>query len=186
MNEEILTEVTEDMTESIADEKPEAAPAELPEDVKEEAKAPESAPEEPKKTEEVTQSYGIEELKAELDELRRELRERRSAFERMSKEIEEFSELFPSEPLSSLPDSVWESVRGGVPLAASFALYEKRQALLRADAERANEQNRSSSTGSVGRSAVETFFSPSDVREMSREEVRNNYSTILESMKKWN
>ena len=104
----------------------------------------------------------------------------------MSAEVGEFSELFPTVPLSSLPDSVWQSVRAGVPLAASYALYEKKTARLIADAERVNAKNSSSSTGPVGREPSSDFFSPDEVRAMSRDEVRKNYAKIMASMKKWN
>jgi hypothetical protein len=42
------------------------------------------------------------------------------------------------------------------------------------------------STGSLGKDTTESFFTPNEVRAMSRSEIRKNYSKILESMKKWN
>ena len=128
----------------------------------------------------------VESLRAELQALRDELEAKRATFERMSAEIGEFSELFPSVSLSSIPDSVWQSVKGGVPLAASYALYEKRTAILLADAKQANEKNSALSTGPLGREVSSDFFSADEVRAMSRDEVRKNYKKIMESMKKWN
>ena len=128
----------------------------------------------------------VESLKAELQALREDLEARRATFERMSAEIGEFSELFPSVPLSSIPDSVWQSVKGGVPLAASYALYEKKTSIMLDDAKRANEKNSARSTGPMGTEASSDFFSPDEVRAMSRDEVRSNYKKIMDSMKKWN
>ena len=127
----------------------------------------------------------VESLRAELDALRKELSEKKAAFERMSNEVNEFSELFPSVPLTSIPDSVWQSVKGGIPIAAAYALYEKKANLIEADAKRINTKNSSSSTGPIGKEPTSDFFSPAEVRAMSRDEVRKNYSKIMESMKKW-
>ena len=67
-------------------------------------------------------------MSEEIESLRRELegmREKRTA---LISEIREFSELFGADALSHVPDSVWESTSGGVPLAAAYALYEKKLA----------------------------------------------------------
>jgi len=128
----------------------------------------------------------VESLRAELEALRTELLEKRAAFERMSNEINEFSELFPAVSLSGIPDSVWQDVKNGIPLSASYALYEKKTGLLIADAKRVNQKNSSLSTGPIGSECASDFFSPDEVRAMSRDEVRKNYSKIMESMKKWN
>ena len=128
----------------------------------------------------------IESIKAELSALRAEMTEKRAAFERMAGEVNEFSELFPHVSLSSIPDSVWENVKKGIPIAAAYALYEKKTALIAADAEKANCKNHALSTGPLGKEPTSDFFSPADVKAMSREEVRKNYPKIMESMKKWN
>ena len=125
-------------------------------------------------------------LHASIEALRKELDERNAAFERMSREIGEFSELYPDKNVNSLPDSVWESVRSGIPLAAAYALYEKKTALRAEAAKNTNEKNSLSSTGAVGKGGSVGAFSPDEVRAMSREEVRKNYSKIIESMKTWN
>lgn len=125
-------------------------------------------------------------LKAELDSLKKELDEKKSAFERMNRELGEFSELFPEKAVSSIPDSVWQSVKAGIPLAAAYALYEKKTAARLDVAARVNSKNNELSTGAVGRSTTENFYTPDEVRAMSRSEVKKNYSKIIESMKKWN
>lgn len=128
----------------------------------------------------------VESLRAELEALRAELTQKREAFERMSGEINEFSELFPAVSISSIPDSVWQSVKSGIPLSAAYALYEKKTGILQADAKKVNQKNSTLSTGPIGRECTTDFFSPDEVRAMSRDEVRKNYSKIMESMKKWN
>lgn len=125
-------------------------------------------------------------LRGELEALKIELEEKKKTFERMSREIGEFSEIFPERSVSSIPDSVWESVKAGIPLAAAYALYERKNAVRADTANRINERNGSVSTGSVGRTSTENFYTPDEVRAMSRSEVRKNYSKIIESMKKWN
>ena len=125
-------------------------------------------------------------LRAELDSLKKELEEKKSAFERISRDIGEFSELFPTHSINSIPDSVWESVKSGIPLAAAYALYEKKTSARLDVAARVNSKNNELSTGAVGRSSTENFYTPDEVRSMSRSEVRKNYSKIIESMKKWN
>ena len=128
----------------------------------------------------------IANMRSELDRLRSELIEKRSHLEKMDKEYAEFSELYPDVRISSLPDSVWQSVNSGIPLAAAYALYERKNALRADTASRINERNGSTTTGPVGRASTENFYTPDEVRKMSRAEVKQNYSKILESMKKWN
>lgn len=134
----------------------------------------------------VEEKEDIEFLRKELETLKIELEEKKKSFERMSREIGEFSEIFPEKNVNSIPDSVWESVRVGIPLAAAYALYERKNALRADTACRINERNGDISTGSIGRASTENFYTPDEVRAMSQSEVRKNYSKILESMKKWN
>ena len=125
-------------------------------------------------------------LREELMLLRAELEERKHELERLGKEISEFSELFPNEQLSSLPDSVWERVKEGVPLAAAYALYRRKAELRAEQASLVNKKNNGMSTGAIGRDTTESFYTPDEVRAMSRSEIKKNYSKILDSMKKWN
>ena len=93
--------------------------------------------------------------------------------------------LFPDVPVEELPDEVWESVRAGAPLAAAYALYEKKKY---AEAKRIaaiNAKNASRSPGAAGTDTASEYFTPDEVRRMSRAEVHANYSKIKESMKKW-
>ena len=128
----------------------------------------------------------ISALKTEIDLLKTELEEKKNAFEKISRDIGEFSELYPTKSINTIPDSVWESVKSGIPLAAAYALYEKKTAVRIDTASRINSKNSELSTGAVGRNTTENFYTPDEVRSMSRSEVRKNYSKIIESMKKWN
>ncbi|MBQ7375506.1 MAG: hypothetical protein IJW52_01305 [Clostridia bacterium] len=104
---------------------------------------------------------------------------------RILAEIGDFVVLFPDVPVEELPDEVWESVRAGAPLAAAYALYEKKKY---AEAKRIaaiNAKNASRSPGAAGTDTASEYFTPDEVRRMSRAEVHANYSKIKESMKKW-
>lgn len=140
----------------------------------------------PEESEKSNETDDVEALRNEITELRRKLDERQGYFERMNREIGEFSSLFPERTLSEIPDSVWDEVRSGIPLAASYALYEKKLNTARKKAERVNSKNKESSTGAIGRTTVEGFFTPEEVRAMSRDEIKKHYPKIIESMKKWN
>ena len=186
MNDEILTEaeplavteetVTEDAVASPEDESSEAT-KEVPE--AEEDTAPLT---------EDNQSDGpaVEQMLEELRTLREELLEKRKAFEKISRDIGEFEEIFPEKSVGEIPDAVWESVKAGIPLAAAYALYERKNALRASTAQSANKANSARTTGAIGRETTENFYTPDEVRAMSRAEVRKNYSKIIESMKKWN
>ena len=93
--------------------------------------------------------------------------------------------LYPQTPLSSLPDNVWQDVKQGIPLAAAYALAERRRAYTEALASSTNEQNKKCSAGAIS-STENEYFSPSEVRAMSQGEVRANYQKIMRSMQKWN
>ena len=106
--------------------------------------------------------------------------------EALDNEYDEFKRLFPGVSVRDLPDAVRESVNSGVPLAAAYALFEKRRAAELADAENVNLRNREFSTGSVKETASnEVYYSPREVREMTPDEVHNNFSAILKSMDHW-
>ena len=186
MNDEILIEATEDATVIDAD----TSKAELEvteaqaEPVENDTSTPQSDPaSEPDSTPEATPS--VEEILIELRALREELIEKKKAFEKMSRDIGEFEELYPERNVNEIPDTVWESVRSGIPLAAAYALYERKNALRADTAKSINEINNARTTGAIGREITENFYTPDEVRAMSRSEVKRNYSKIIESMKKW-
>jgi len=132
-----------------------------------------------------TPTNGIDELRNELMQLRQELAARDAFFTRLGNEYDEFKVLYPNVSPEMLSDSIWKDVRRGIPLAAAYALAEKRRQHDEAQAERFNRENRLRSPGAV--SGVEQeYFTPAEVRAMSRHEVRENYQKIVQSMRKWN
>ena len=124
-------------------------------------------------------------LEGELSTLRAEMAEREAQNSRMLSEYEEFSELFPNVGLETLSDGVWESVKRGVPLAAAYALYDRKNEISALRARNANEKNRVSSAGAVTGGGGEEYYSPEEVRAMSKDEVSANFDKIMASMKKW-
>lgn len=127
----------------------------------------------------------MENLSSEILRLKAELEEAKNLNERISEELGEFHSLFPETDIAALPESVWEQVKSGVPLVASYALYEKKREAERRHAERINSQNAARSSGAAGKDTPSEYFSPDEVRAMSAAEVRHNYQKILNSMKKW-
>lgn len=102
----------------------------------------------------------------------------------MGEEYAEFAILYPNVPLSALDESVMEDVRRGIPIAAAYALSEKRRTHAAEAAARINADNQRRSAGTVKPTSGE-YFTPEEVRRMSREEVRTHYSKIIASMQKW-
>lgn len=128
----------------------------------------------------------LEDLRAEVERLRLALEDKQRENERVLEEIGEFTELFPKKSLESVPEEVWDKVKSGVPLAAAYALYEKKAEAQAAFTEEVNRKNAERSSGAVGREVGSIYYSPSEVRKMSAAEVKKNYAIIIESMKKWN
>lgn len=126
----------------------------------------------------------METLTARVRELEQELEMRRTLADRMTRECEEFEQYFPDVSLRTLPDSVWSQVHAGVPLAAAYALYERGVQNQERAAEEQAARRDALSTGLPG-AAQASYFSPSQVRAMSRQEVRENYDRIFESMRHW-
>ncbi len=127
----------------------------------------------------------LEQLRGELKRLQNELSAQKDFYQRVEKDYEEFRTLYPNTPISELPDRVWDDVRCGIPIAAAYALAEQRNRRLSEHADSVNHRNSCLSSGALIGTEPE-FFSPSEVRAMSREEVRKNYTKILSSMQQWN
>lgn len=123
-------------------------------------------------------------LRARVAELEEELERRDTLTARMTRECEEFEQYFPDVSLRKLPDSVWSQVHAGVPLAAAYALYERGLQNERARAECQSARNLQHTAG-LPSSAGASYFSPAQVRAMSRDEVREHYDRIFESMRHW-
>ena len=134
-----------------------------------------------------TQESELEHLRSELKHLREELalRDSRANQEkRATREYDEFCSLYPDVPVSTLSPAVWQDVEKGTPLAAAYALAEKRKAVSLRKAMESNTNNRTRSAGAVS-NAESIEFSPAEVRAMSSQEVRANLSKIMRSMQKW-
>jgi hypothetical protein len=127
----------------------------------------------------------LDALKARNAELEKALEERKSISERLEGEISEFSEMFPDVPLSEIPDEIWNEVKMGLPLSASYARHERKRTLSQKKAEEANKNAIEKSSGSVTGTS-DHYFTADQVRKMSAAEVKKNYSHIINSMKHWN
>ncbi|MBQ9131240.1 MAG: hypothetical protein IJX62_02045 [Clostridia bacterium] len=126
----------------------------------------------------------LEHLRGELSRLQTELRLREERFEKLGGECEEFCALYPDVPFSALPDRVWQDVRRGIPLAAAYALAERKRLCTQQLAEKSNRDNLRHAPGELKSSQSEEF-SPAEVRAMTPAEVRANYTKIMRSMQKW-
>ena len=120
-------------------------------------------------------------LRAEAEALRNEL----SAQRKLAGQLREFSALYPETAAEEIPESVWDAVKGGLPLAAAYALHERRAVLARAEAEAEREKARVRSSGALEGGGGDLFYSPAEVRAMNAAQVRQNYSAILASMQRW-
>lgn len=177
MNDEEMTEEIEETEENPTEtvEEPEEIHEETVEEVEIE---PESSDEAEISAPEPEISEEIEEKPSRIAEF-----EQKEAIER---EYDEFKRLFPGVSIKDLPETVREAVNSGVPLAAAYALFEKRRAAEFADAENVNLRNSELSAGSVKEAVSnEIYYSPREVREMSPDEVHKNFSDILRSMNHW-
>lgn len=121
-------------------------------------------------------------LRAENEQLRAELAQSK----RIGEQFAEFSKIFPEQSISDIPDEVWDQVKHGSSLAASFALFERKRINRETRAREINDLNAYRSSGYAGTNTVSEYLTPDEVRAMSQSEVRANYSRIIESMKKWN
>ena len=80
-----------------------------------------------------------------------ELESARDTQERILNELGEFNSLFPETSIDDIPESVWDSVKKGTSLAASYALYERRQHAEQQRKHEINILNASKSAGIAGK-----------------------------------
>ena len=138
---------------------------------------------------EISNEEEILALRAEIENLRAQLvaREQEEKIKtRMNTELAEFEEYFPEVALEQIPDEVWEKVKGGASLSASYSLFKRKKELESKKVRDLNEKNRKMSAGSVAGGDGEKYFSPAEVKRMTSAQVKNNYDRILESMRHWN
>lgn len=132
----------------------------------------------------VPASEDLEFLRGELTRLKAEISRTKESMERMDRECSEFHELYPNVSLSSLPDEVWEAMEKGIPLSAAYAYVDRCRQKREEIAKKSNLENSERSTGCI-RNETKNYFSPAEVRSMTAEEVRKNYSLIMQSMSRW-
>ncbi len=102
------------------------------------------------------------------------------------KEIVKFRRLFGEISPDSIPDAVWDQVREGQSLCASFALYIYEQAAEMARVREINDKNDKSAPKKITTGGGEEYFSPEAVRAMDGKTVRKQYEKIMRSMEHWN
>ncbi len=124
-------------------------------------------------------------LREQVTSLRETLASQKAAYQRAGAEYAEFFTLFPAVSLSALPDDVWQSVQKGVPLAAAYALEERRAAVQAEKAQKVNQINREKSSGALNPTGNSDNFSLAEVRDMTPDEVRANFDRIMESVTQW-
>ncbi len=118
-------------------------------------------------------------LQKEYEALKEECRVRAA---RLAQE-EEFSALYPDIALSALPDCVTQDA--SLPLAAAYALYERRCHQTAQKARAQNEVNLQKSAGAVRHDgASQGEFSLTQIKQMTGKEVRKYYSDVLRSLRK--
>ncbi len=126
----------------------------------------------------------LENARLSAKEHKKQLREKRDK-EEMAKDIQAFREVFSDVTAESIPDTVWDDVANGIPLAHAYALHIALSTRLNERAEGINARNGSISAMSVQGGATEPTFTKEQVEKMSGRDVRNNYKSILKSMKNW-
>lgn len=113
---------------------------------------------------------------------------------RTENEFTAFMEAYPDVKGEEIPAEVWEEFNQGKSLVDVYAKHEVKalkQKLASIEQQKQIEQqnlaNAASSTGSVtgSGSVAPTFFTQEQVLKMSNAEVNKNWSTIMESQKKW-
>ena len=124
-------------------------------------------------------------LEEQILALEGELERKKAEADKKASEYTEFKKLYPDVNENDLDPEVTDMVNGGVPLAAAYALYEKKQAQRNAEAVAHNKATKSGGFGSLGRNSDNEFYTPDEVRAMTRADVRKNYQQILRSMENW-
>ena len=127
----------------------------------------------------------LESLRRKIEELQGQLEAKRKEQDTILSELGEFNRLFPNISARSLPQEVWSRVESGLPLSAAYALYAREEDLRREHAGEINKRNLSLSAGGLGKEVSCEYFSPDEVRKMTRKEVHDNYQKIKNSMKFW-
>ena len=114
------------------------------------------------------------------------LQKSKEEFLKKEAEKNELLLLFPDADADSLPCEVLSEMENGLPMSAAYALYKRREFLKNEAASIHNDKTTRSGFGKIRTESATEFFSPSEVRSMSKSEVKKNYKKIIQSMKSWN
>ena len=126
----------------------------------------------------------LENARLSTKEHKKQLRAQKDG-EKMANDIKRFRESFPDVSAEDIPETVWDEVANGIPLAHAYALFEATENRINARAESVNARNGAiASLGVVG-NATEPSFTKEQVEKMSGKDVRSNYKSILKAMKSW-
>ena len=139
--------------------------------------------------ESISESNTVFGLNKKIEALTQELEAYKTAKqqqEKIAEQLNEFSELFPNIAIKAIPDEVWENVKMGNTLVASYAVYEKRISEAARRIEEINKKNSTLSAGALGKNLSNEYLSIDEVRKMSPAEVRSNFAKIRRSMETWN
>lgn len=132
------------------------------------------------------ENSAYEELKKEVDTLRDELNKEKNKLSGFVNQLKELYELYPDADINSISDDIWKGALTGTPVAAAYALYQRRCEVAKQRASETNKQNREKCVGGIAGNNDNGYFSPSEVRNMTPTQVRENYTKIIDSMNHWN
>ena len=105
---------------------------------------------------------------------------------RRREDVELLLTLFPKLNASAVPDEVWDRVKEGDSLSASYCLWLVKTVKEKKRIDGVNEKNRLAAMPQVSDDkSREGFFTRETVKNMSREQIRKNLDGILRSMDSW-
>ena len=93
--------------------------------------------------------------------------------------VDEFSRLYPDADRSDLPAEVSEMEAQGVPIAAAYALYLRREQYKSEQAARKNSEHASSSPGGADAEGDVPPLTVEEIKKLPQSAVRRYYSQIL-------
>ena len=104
---------------------------------------------------------------------------------RLGEDVKRFRQLFPDVDATSIPETVWQDMKGGIPLPYAYALYLVSGAGDKGYADRVNARNSEGALPPVNSYPNDGEISMEEVEAMSPEAVKKSFPRILRSMSKW-
>ncbi len=124
-------------------------------------------------------------LTREIETLKRE-KEELLPIKKRQEDIKQFEKEYPGLDVNALDKDVlklWEN--SDKPLTDIYNSVMLKKLLNKKEADNANEQNRKASSGSVKDSSVgEKVYTVEDIKKMSDEEIKNNFTTLVKQLSK--